>query len=126
LESAATWFCPDCSHEVNPEAQTCPLCGSDLAKQQRVDYETKLIRALEHRMADRRLIAARVLGQIGGTRAVRALIELAERGDDPYASAEAVRALARIGGRQATEYLKKANAHPSAVVRHAARKATSA
>jgi len=126
MQRGSTWFCPDCWQEVTPEERTCPACGTDLGKHERADYEAKLIRALEHRMADRRLIAARVLGQIGGTRAVRALIKLAERGDDPYASAEAVRALSRIGGRQATAYLRKANDHPSAVVRHAARKATSA
>jgi HEAT repeat protein len=126
MERGSTWFCPDCWQEVNPEERICPACGSDLGKHKRADYEAELIRALEHRMADRRLIASRVLGQIGGTRAVRALIKLVERGDDPYAAAEAVRALARIGGHQASEYLKKANAHPSAVVRHAARKATSA
>jgi HEAT repeat protein len=114
LESAATWFCPDCWREVNPEAQTCPLCSSDLAKQQRVDYETKLIRALEHRMADRRLIAARILGQIGGTRAVRALIKLLERGDDPYASAESVRALSRIGGHQLSFYVNSTSSVASA------------
>lgn len=124
IEGAATWFCPDCWQEINPEARTCSRCGSDLAKQHRVDYQAKLIRALEHRLADRRLIAARVLGQIGGTRAVRALIKLAEREDDPYAAAEAVKALARIGGPQATMYLQTATEHRSALVRHAARKAT--
>lgn len=126
METAATWFCPDCWQEVTPDQQTCPHCGSDLAGQQRADYETKLIRALEHRMADRRLVAARVLGQIGGIRAVRALIKLAERDGDPYASAEAVRSLARIGGQEAKAYLRKASQHQSAVVRDAARKATSA
>lgn len=126
MASAGTWFCPDCWSEVHPEARTCPQCGSDLANQQRVDYEAKLIRALEHRMADRRLIAARVLGQIGGRRAVRALIKVAEREDDPYAAAEAVRALARIGGQEAAAYLRKASEHRSALVRDAARKATSA
>lgn len=123
MESAGTWFCPDCWQEVNPEDRTCPHCGSDLAKQQRADYEAKLIRALEHRLTGRRLIAARVLGQIGGKRAVRALIGLAERDDDPYAGAEAVKALARIGGSEARAYLNKATQHRSAVVRHAARKA---
>ncbi len=122
-ERSATWICQNCRHEINPDAKTCPNCGSDLAKQHRVDYEAKLIRPLEHRLDDRGLIAARVLGQIGGIRAVRALIKLAKRDGDPYASAEAVRALARNGGSEATAYLERAGQHRSAVVRHAARKA---
>ena len=125
METAGTWFCPSCWYEVAPDARTCPHCASDLAKLHRVDYESKLIQALDHRLADRRLIAARVLGQLGGTRAVRALIKLAERDGDPYASAEAVRALARIGGSEATAYLHKAANHRSAVVRHAAPEAAS-
>lgn len=124
METAGTWFCPDCWYEVTPDERTCPHCGGDLARLHRVDYESKLIQALDHRLADRRLIAARVLGQIGGIRAVRALIKVAERDGDPYASAEAVRALARIGGSEATAYLEKAGQHRSVVVRHAARKAT--
>ena len=126
MEKAGTWFCPNCWYEVTPDERTCPHCASDLAKLHRVDYESKLIQALDHRLADRRLIAARVLGQIGGTRAVRALIKLAQRDGDPYASAEAVRALACIGGSEATAYLQKAAQHRSVVVRHAARKANSA
>jgi HEAT repeat protein len=123
MEGPATWFCPQCWSDIPSGEETCPRCGADLAALEKTDYESKLIRALEHRMADRRLIAARVLGQIRSPKAVPALIKLADRGDDPYAAAEAVSALARIDDAKAREYLLKASRHPSAVVRQAAREA---
>lgn len=123
MERGATWFCPNCWSEISLGIKTCPNCSADLSSLDQADYESKLIAALEHRMADRRLVAARVLGEIRATEAVPALIKLAERDNDPYSSAEAVRALARIGGAEATAYLHRAADHRSAVVRHAARRA---
>lgn len=123
MEGPATWFCPQCWSEIARGEETCARCGADVAALSRADYESKLIRALQHRMADRRLIAARVLGQIRSSKAVPALIKLAERSDDPYAAAEAVSALARIDDAAAREYVRKARRHPSAVVRQAASQA---
>jgi HEAT repeat protein len=123
MESPATWFCPQCWSEIARGEKTCPRCGAGLEALDSASYESKLIQALEHRMADRRLIAAHVLGQIGLSSAVPALIKLAERGDDPYRAAEAVSALARIGGPEAEAFLLNATRQPSVLVRQAAREA---
>ena len=64
------------------------------------------------------------LGGRGSRRAVAALIELASSTEDPYVSAEAVGALATIGGRRAWGFLDEvAIRGPSVVMRQAAREA---
>jgi HEAT repeat protein len=59
-------------------------------------YEQKLIRALDHRLPDRRVIAAKVLGAIRSRAALPRLVELASGDPDPYVQAEAAGALAAI------------------------------
>jgi anti-sigma factor RsiW len=90
------WYCPDCFAEVEERTPHCPRCGADLANPAR-DFEEQLIRALDHPLPDRQLLAAQVLGQRGARKAVPRLIGIVERADDPYLVAEATVALARIG-----------------------------
>ncbi|GBC86539.1 hypothetical protein HRbin12_00532 [bacterium HR12] len=90
-----TWFCPSCFAEVDRAAARCPVCGARLDVDER-SYEEKLIAALSHRLHDRRLIAAELLGRLGSRAATPRLAELATDDGDPYLQAAAARALARI------------------------------
>jgi hypothetical protein len=87
-----TWFCPSCFAELPGQDRRCPRCGTDPAA---VDqgFEAALIGALRHRLHDRRLVAAHILGARRVAAAVPALIAAAGDGDDPYLAAEAARAL---------------------------------
>jgi HEAT repeat protein len=55
-----------------------------------------LIRALSHRLSDRRILAAEILGRQRSRAATPRLAHLALEGDDPYLQASAARALAAI------------------------------
>ncbi|HEX9124587.1 MAG TPA: HEAT repeat domain-containing protein [Actinomycetota bacterium] len=87
-------YCPGCFGEVEDE-ERCPACGTRLGEVG-ASFEEKLIRALDHRLPDRRVLAARILGELGASAAVPRLAELAVGTDDLYLAAEAARALARI------------------------------
>jgi len=82
-------------------------------------YADKLVRAL--RAPDGALVvhAAHTLGALRDPRAVEALEYVVWHGD-PYAAAEAVRALAHIGTPAATRDVAAAADHPSVIVRTAA------
>jgi HEAT repeat protein len=79
---------------VEPATSECVACGESLDAP--ATYERKLLRALGHVLPDRRVIAARILGEIRSTEAVPRLAELAERRGDPYLAAVAAEALAKI------------------------------
>jgi HEAT repeat protein len=90
-----TWFCPDCLADVDPEAERCPSCGAPTDTDDRT-YEQKLVRALDHHLSDRRLLAGRILGDLRSRAAVPRLAEAAMDPTDLYFAAEAARSLALI------------------------------
>jgi HEAT repeat protein len=112
------WFCPRCHAEVRASDVRCSACGAGLGP---IDYEDGLIAALDHRLLERRIIAAYVLGQRRSRRAIPRLIEVARDGSDPYLAAESVRALARIGGEEAEAVVRELATSGGAVVSSAAR-----
>jgi MFS family permease len=117
------WYCLECFAEVGNDDRRCAACGADLMAQDREHFGRKLVRALGHRLSDRRILAARALGARGDPEAVPALIRAAED-DDPYVAAEAVRALASIGDRSGLELVRRmAHGEGSVVVKAAAREA---
>lgn len=89
------WFCLTCFTEVEPATERCTACGAP-TDGDRKSYEDKLVRALDHRLSDRRLLAARILGELRSRAAVPSLAEAAADGEDPYVAAEAARSLALI------------------------------
>jgi HEAT repeat protein len=89
-----TWFCLECFAELEPGASHCPQCGASVADSDA--YEAKLIRALNHRLPDRQVLAAHILGELRSHAAIPRLAELADDPFDPYLAAEAARALALI------------------------------
>lgn len=115
------WYCPDCFAEVERHCLRCPRCGVDLTHRTR-DFEGDLIKALRHPLADRRLLAAQILGVRRSRRAVAALIDAAAN-NDPYLAAEAVTALGLIGDPDGLEVVRRAAELGPAVPRAAARRA---
>jgi HEAT repeat protein len=89
-----TWFCLECFAELDAGASHCPQCGASLGDSDA--YEAKLIRALNHRLPDRQVLAARILGELRSHAAIPRLAALADDPSDPYLAAEAARALALI------------------------------
>ena len=90
-----TWFCLECFAEVDPHVDRCSTCGSDTSTSERT-YEEMLIRALSHRLPDRRILAAEILGRRRSRAATETLARLALEEADPYLQASAARALAAI------------------------------
>jgi DNA-directed RNA polymerase subunit N (RpoN/RPB10) len=84
-----------CFAEVEPTTERCAACGAP-TESDWGSYEDKLVRALDHHLSDRRLLAARILGKLGSRVAVPRLVEVATNEDDPYLAAEAARSLALI------------------------------
>jgi HEAT repeat protein len=103
-------------------AGTCLQCGADFVGSGR-DFEAALVGALRHRLHDRRLLAARILGRWRAVAAVAALISVAEDSSDPYLAAEAVWALVAIGTADGLAAARRLASNGPVVVRAAARKA---
>lgn len=122
MEGQTTWFCPTCWAALPQASSHCPQCGAEVSPD-REGYEQSLIRALKHRLHDRRLIAATVLGDRRSTIAVASLIEAMTQREDPYLGAEAARALVKIGDPVGVTAVRKAAREASTIVRQAARAA---
>ena len=116
------WFCPSCFAELPETVGTCLQCGVDLAGWSR-DFEAALVRALNHPLHDRRLLAARVLGRRRAVAAVPALISVAKDSSDPYLAAEATRALVAIGTADGLAVARRLAIDGPVVARVAAREA---
>jgi predicted nucleic acid-binding Zn ribbon protein len=90
-----TWFCAECFEEIDTPRRHCPSCGAPVEDDLR-SYEDQLVRALNHRLSDRQVLAARILAALRSRAAVPRLADLAVDDEDPYLAAEAARALALI------------------------------
>lgn len=102
----AQHYCPRCWEEVAADAAVCPGCGLMLADAAAWSYDERLVNALDHRLPDRRLTAARILGERRHVAAVPRLVEILRSDPDVYLRAEAAVALVRIadpGGLAAVE-----------------------
>jgi HEAT repeat protein len=116
------WYCPDCFAEVEQQTERCPGCGADLTDPT-FDFEEQLIRARQHPLPDRRLLAAQVLGQRHAHRAVPDLLRIVGDSGDPYLVAEATVALARIGEPEGLRVVERIARDGPVVARVAARAA---
>lgn len=116
------WFCTECFEQVGEGDTRCASCGAVLGEDKR-SYEQKLIAALGHRLPDRRVLAAKILGLLRSEDAVPQLGRLARQRGDPYLAAEAVDALARIRTPDAMAILQRVAAQGAVIARKAARRA---
>lgn len=114
------WFCPVCGAEVQQGTAACPACGADLRSADKADYDQKLIWALDSKLPETKLMAARILGERRASQSVSRLMALAAEDIDPYLKAEVVRALGRIGDERGLEVVRRAAAYGEPPVRAAA------
>ena len=121
-----TYFCPSCWSEVPPEASRCPSCSADLGALDLEPFVLKLERALEHPEAATARRAAWLLGRLGESRSVPALVRRYRAGADPYLAVTIIESLARIGGPDARAVLAEIGSSPARLVRDAARRALNA
>jgi len=111
------YFCPDCWEEIPKDTKICPFCGANL--EEKNTYLEKLILALKSKDGLTARRAAYILGEIGDPQAIDVLATIIDE-EDPYVAAEAVMALAKIGGMRALDTVKRAKFHPYITVRKAA------
>lgn len=90
-----TWFCLECFAEVGERDARCHACDAETSRTDRT-YDDMLIRALDHRLSDRRILAAEILGRRRSRAATDTLERLALVSEDPYLQAATARALATI------------------------------
>ncbi len=93
-----TFYCWWCYAPNTAPRGSCAACGQDIAAPVETTYVDALLWALRHPVVERRMIAARVLGERREPRAREALRELATQEEDPYLAAEALHALFTIDG----------------------------
>lgn len=73
-----TYFCPDCWKIIPAETKTCPFCGCDLEAASKRSYPERLIGALHHPVAETRVLAAEILGELRYCPAMKPLLERAK------------------------------------------------
>lgn len=114
------YFCPNCWEEVLKDTKICPYCKTDIEKMEADStYLDKLINALRSNDYFTARSVAYILGEIGDSKAIDALSICIEN-SDPYIAAEAIIAIAKIGGIRALGLIEKAKEHPYVTVRKVA------
>ncbi|MEJ2363076.1 MAG: HEAT repeat domain-containing protein [Deltaproteobacteria bacterium] len=114
----ATFFCPGCWHDFAEDLVRCPNCGLVIHEfWNSKDYLEKLILALHHPEPTTPIRAAWLLGKLGDSRAVEALIDIVKETEDLYLAREAVKALGAIDTLQARCFLRTLANHPARMIR---------
>jgi hypothetical protein len=117
-----TYYCWSCYAPTQVASGVCERCGGHIEAPPDARYADLLVWALDHPLAERRLLAAWVLGQRREARAEGRLRELVWTREDPYLAAAAVQALVAIVGLQScTGLLADLAEHGPAPVRRAVR-----
>lgn len=80
----ATFFCPDCWKEIEPNQKECPHCGFVMAAYDELSFEQKLLTALNHPVYERRIIAVQILGVMQSIKALPYFDEILFRQNTDY------------------------------------------
>jgi hypothetical protein len=116
-----TYFCWHCYGQNRQASGSCEHCQREIAPPEGTSFEDRLVWALSHPLAERRMIAVRAIGRRRILRAREGLLALVSQ-SDPYLAAAALEALVALDGpelhRQLIERLRRSGAAP---VRAAAR-----
>ena len=117
-----TFYCPQCWQTIGEESTQCPSCGYLLADYHALSYEDKLLRAIWHPVAERRLMAIRILGEMRSQKALPDFDMMIrnETLQEYFLLSELLNAVGKIGGPYSLEILKAATTHPSLLVRRMA------
>lgn len=112
-----TYYCPNCWAELRGNEETCPECGYKLENFKTLSYEEKLIEALYHPVAQRRTMAAQVLGNLNSQRALNEFARiLDEETEDYYLNRAILLATVKIEHPDRKKILTKALGHPSLMI----------
>lgn len=117
------YFCPACWSQINSDDQVCPNCGYDLHEYHNMDYEYKLLMALEHPVKEWRKNTVHVIGLKRLEEAVPYLDLMIDKENDPFILMEIVDALKKIGTVSTIPLLEKLSLHKYALVRNKAKQA---
>lgn len=97
-------FCTHCWAETTSENSTCPYCGADLELDSR-SFETKLVSALDHPLAEARVRMCWLVGKNHIEPAVEKLMTMAQRDPDMFVRRAAVEALGHLRSPQVEPFL---------------------
>lgn len=122
---ALTYYCWHCYGENGGPEGACARCGKPISAPAEADYTARLLWALGHPVRERRMVAARVLGDRREPRARGALRALALDSGEPYLAAQALESLIAIDGSRRLRHLleRLADEGKGAPVRRVARQA---
>ncbi|GAB6078737.1 HEAT repeat domain-containing protein [Hydrogenobaculum acidophilum] len=99
------FFCPMCWNAINQEDKICPHCGYNIEYFIKLPYETKLIIALNHPIADYRITALNVIKVKNVKMAVPFVKEIILKEDNPAVIQAAINTLV-VMDEKACEFLK--------------------
>ena len=112
-----TYFCPACWEIVEKDQGLCPYCGHSLDDISLADFDDKLIAALRHPVAERKIMAAQVLGNRQCERALPEFVKILAGDEKNYFFLRAILlAVARIDSPDRENILSLAINHPSELV----------
>ncbi len=116
------FFCPKCWKEIEEECKTCPHCGYEISKYGLLSYEDKLIHSLNHPIDEFKINAIRILGNIGGEKAISAFEKLIDIESSVPILLEVIESLRKLSFNFESAYsvLKKLTKHKAKVVRESA------
>lgn len=117
-----TYYCPNCWVELTSIENICPGCGYQLEAYADLTLEEKLVMALNHPVAENRMLAVQILGKLGSVLALPQFENIiTDRSADVYLQREVIKALARIDDPKTVELLQKALHHRSPLISQLAR-----
>ena len=109
-------FCSTCWAENLLDATVCDQCGTSLAATEPIFYDQKLMRALDHPVAETREMAAMLLGQRRDRHALPVLLARLLEETDIGVLCAISQALGQLGDCRAVPSLAKRLAQPLALV----------
>lgn len=115
------FFCPQCWKEIKGGDRKCPYCGADITEHEKKGFEEKLINALRHPERETVQRAVWILGRLKSIVAVKPLIDLFEKTDNPFLKTAILNALGEIKTQDALDFILKSLNSEVSMVRIRAR-----
>jgi HEAT repeat protein len=112
------FFCPNCWKDFGEDKAVCPFCGFRIRESwDSKNMVAKLIAALNHPDSQTVIRAVWLLGEKQDKHASKPLISMFKRAGDVYLALEIVRALSKIGNKEALDFLNDARSHPAKMIK---------